>query len=189
MKKLVLASSNKDKLKEIRAILKDRFEVLSLTDCNIDTDIEETGTTFKENALIKAKAVYALTGLPVISDDSGLEVYSLGGEPGVYSARYAGNRHDDVKNNEKLLKNMNGFTDRDAAFVCCAAYFDGERTAVAEGRTEGCILTEQRGEGGFGYDPLFYSYELKKSFGEASFAEKNTVSHRARAFIALADEI
>ena len=189
MKKFVLASNNKGKLNEIRAIFKGKYEVLSLSDCNVSVDPEETGKTFEENAIIKAKAVFDCVHMPVISDDSGLVVYSLGGEPGIYSARYAGDEHSDVANNAKLLKNLEGNPDRAAAFVCCAVYYDGENVVSAEGRVEGKILFAPEGEGGFGYDPLFYSSELKKSFGTASFDEKNSVSHRARAFKLLSEKI
>ena len=189
MKKLILASNNKGKLAEIRAILNGRYEVLSLKDCGVDCDAEETANTFKGNALIKAKAVFDIVGLPVISDDSGLEVYALDGAPGVYSARYAGEDHSDSKNNAKLLDNLAGCVNRDAAFVCCAVFYDGLRTVFAEGRVEGCILEKEEGTAGFGYDPLFYSYELGKSFGTATFEEKNSVSHRARAFTSLAEKI
>ena len=189
MKKLVVASGNKGKIKEIKAILGDRYEVVSMKDEGCNLDVEETGSTFLENALIKAKAVYRMTGLPVISDDSGLEVYALDGAPGVYSARFAGDEHDDEKNNEKLLNLMKGKDNRDAAFVCCAVFYDGSRAVSAEGRAEGKILEKKDGDNGFGYDPLFYSYDLNKSFGCASFEEKNSVSHRARAFNALAEKL
>ena len=189
MKKLVLASNNKGKLNEIRAILSGKYEVLSLSDCNVCVDPEETGTTFEENAVIKAKAVYDVVKMPVISDDSGLVVYSLGGEPGVYSARYAGEEHSDRANNEKLLKKMENKCDRSAAFVCAAVYYDGSKIVTAEGKVEGEILTAPQGTGGFGYDPLFYSKELEKSFEIASFEEKNSVSHRSRAFKALSEKL
>lgn len=127
MKKLVLASNNKGKLNEIRAILCGKYDVLSLSDCGVSVDPEETGKTFEENALIKAKAVFDCVHMPVISDDSGLVVYSLDGEPGIYSARYAGDEHSDAANNAKLLKNLEGKTDRNAAFVCCAVYYDEKR--------------------------------------------------------------
>ena len=189
MKKLVLASNNKGKLNEIRAILSGKYEVLSLSDCNVCVDPEETGATFEENAVIKAKAVYDVVKMPVISDDSGLVVYSLGGEPGVYSARYAGEEHSDRANNEKLLKKLENESDRSAAFVCAAVYYDGSKIVTAEGKVEGEILTAPQGTGGFGYDPLFYSKELEKSFGIASFEEKNSVSHRSRAFKALSEKL
>ena len=189
MKKLVLASNNKGKLNEIRAILAGKYEVLSLSDCGVSVDPEETGKTFEENALIKAKAVFDCVHMPVISDDSGLVVYSLGGEPGIYSARYAGDEHSDAANNAKLLKNLEGKSDRSAAFVCCAVYYDGKNVVSAEGRVEGEILFAPEGDGGFGYDPLFYSTELNKSFGTASFDEKNSVSHRARAFKLLSEKL
>lgn len=189
MKKLVLASNNKGKLNEIRAILCGKYDVLSLTDCGVSVDPEETGKTFEENALIKAKAVFDRVHMPVISDDSGLVVYSLDGEPGIYSARYAGDEHSDAANNAKLLKNLEGKPDRNAAFVCCAVYYDEKKIVSAEGRVEGKILFAPEGNGGFGYDPLFFSAELGKSFGVASFDEKNSVSHRARAFKQLSEKL
>lgn len=189
MEKLVLASNNKGKLNEIRQLLSDRYEVLSLSDVGIAVDVEETGLTFEENAVIKAKAIYNLAHLPVISDDSGLVVDALGGEPGVYSARYAGEKHSDSANNAKLLQNLANIKDRTAAFVCCAVYYDGQKVISAHGRVEGSILLEPQGAGGFGYDPLFFCSEIGKSFGEASFEEKNKVSHRARAFSALIEKI
>lgn len=189
MKKLVLASNNKGKLAEIREILKTKYEVLSLEDCGIDIDVEETGNTYEENAIIKAKAIYEIAGIPVISDDSGLSVYALGGEPGIFSARYAGEEHDDNANNVKLLRKLADKTDRAAAFICCAVYYDGSKTVSAFGTVEGSILFQEDGTGGFGYDPLFFCNEIGKSFGVASPEEKNSVSHRARAFMALADKI
>ena len=189
MKKLILASNNKGKIAEIKNILGDRFEVVSLKECGIEIDVEETGTTFEENAFIKAKAIFDIAGLPVISDDSGLVVYALNGEPGVYSARYAGEQHCDADNNAKLLRNLEGVIDRSAAFVCCAVYYDGVSKIVATGKVEGEILFKAEGESGFGYDPLFYSKELCKSFGVATFEEKNSVSHRARAFKELATNL
>lgn len=189
MQKLIVASANKGKLREIKELLSDRYDIISMSDAGISVDIEETGETFEENALIKAKAVYALCGCPVISDDSGLVVYALNGEPGVYSARYAGEEHDDEKNNIKLLKNLSGISDRRAKFVSVVAFYDGKREITASGDVEGEILHEKRGSNGFGYDPLFYSTELKKSFGDASAEEKNAVSHRARAFKNLTEKL
>lgn len=180
--KLAVATNNKNKLKEIRAILSESFdELLSLDELKIDVEIEETGATLEENALIKARTIAVLSGLPAIADDSGLMVDALDGAPGVYSARYAGEEHDDKKNNELLLKNLMG-KPRTAHFcsVIAICYPDGT-FLTADGTAEGEILFEECGCNGFGYDPLFYSYELKKSFAEASAEEKNSVSHRGRA--------
>ncbi len=189
MQKLIVASSNKGKIREIKALLGDRYEILSMSDAGIDIEVEETGSTFEENAIIKAKAIYKACGEPVVSDDSGLIVDSLNGEPGVYSARYAGIEHDDNKNNEKLLKNLEGKSDRRARFVSSVVFYDGKRLVTAEGTVEGEILSERCGNNGFGYDPLFFSYELNKSFGDATDEEKNTVSHRARAFKNLTEKL
>ena len=190
MNKLIVASNNKAKIAEIKTILSDLFDVLSLKDEGIEIDPEETGTTFTENALIKARAVHELTGEAVLADDSGLIVDALGGAPGVLSARYAGGHGDSKANNELLLKNLSGVKDRRARFKCAIAFIasDGTET-VTEGITEGEILQGLEGNGGFGYDPLFYSYDLKKSFGCASAEEKNAVSHRGRALAALAKKV
>lgn len=184
--KLAIATNNKNKLREIREILGGYFdELLSLKDLGINIEIEETGSTFEENALIKARAIVSLTSLPALADDSGLMVDALDGAPGVYSARYAGEEHDDKKNNAKLLESLKG-KDRKAHFcsVIALCYPDG-RYLTSEGRADGEILNEERGCGGFGYDPLFYSSELKKSFAQASSEEKNAVSHRGRALRAM----
>lgn len=184
--KIAIATNNPGKLREIRAILGGFFdEALSLSDLGIDIDIEETGTTLTENALIKARTIRDLTGLPALADDSGLMVDALGGAPGVYSARYAGEEHDDKKNNALLLKNLEG-KPRDAKFcsVIALCYPDG-RELTAEGSVRGVILEEERGTGGFGYDPLFFSPELGKTFAEATPEEKNSVSHRSRALRAM----
>lgn len=184
--KIAIATNNPNKLREIRAILGGFFdEALSLSDLGIDIDIEETGTTLSENALIKARTIRDLTGLPALADDSGLMVDALGGAPGVYSARYAGEEHDDKKNNALLLKNLEG-KPRDAKFcsVIALCYPDG-RELTAEGSVRGVILEEERGTGGFGYDPLFFSPELGKTFAEATPEQKNSVSHRSRALRAM----
>ena len=184
--KIAIATNNPNKLREIRAILGGFFdEALSLADLGIDIDIEETGTTLTENALIKARTIRDLTGLPALADDSGLMVDALGGAPGVYSARYAGEEHDDKKNNALLLKNLEG-KPRDAKFcsVIALSYPDG-RELTAEGSVRGVILEEERGTGGFGYDPLFFSPELGKTFAEATPEQKNSVSHRSRALRAM----
>ncbi len=180
---LIIASNNKHKIIEIKDILGEFFKnIYSLSEKNINVEIEETGKTFEENAIIKAKYISELTGLPALSDDSGLEVEALNGAPGVYSARYAGEPSDSNKNNAKLLKEMQGKIDRNANFTSVVAicYPDGNIT-TAKGKTYGKILTELQGENGFGYDPLFYSNDLKKSFGLATSEEKNAVSHRGRA--------
>ena len=180
--KIAIATNNRNKLKEIRAVLGGFFdEMLSLGDLGIDVEIEETGTTLTENALIKARTIRDMTGLASLADDSGLMCDALGGAPGVYSARYAGEEHDDAKNNALLLKNIAG-KDRTAHFCSVIALClpDG-REYTAEGRVDGVITEEARGNGGFGYDPLFFSPELGKTFAEASAEEKNSVSPRGRA--------
>lgn len=185
MQKLVVASGNQNKVREIKTILGDKFEVVSMSELGINIEVEETGKTFEENALIKAKAIYEICALPVISDDSGLIVDALNGEPGVYSARYAGEPCNDKRNNEKLLKNLQNATTRTAHFTSCVVFYDGTRVISALGSVDGTILDEYRGTRGFGYDPLFFCFELNKTFGEASAEEKNTVSHRSRALAAL----
>lgn len=184
MKKFILASGNKGKLAEFRAMLGD---VISPKDLGINLDVEETSDTFYDNALIKARALYELTKLPALADDSGLCVDALGGAPGVFSARYSGG--DDKDNNNKLLDALKGATDRSAHFECCIVYFDGKDIISATGRTYGVIADSLRGGGGFGYDPLFISDDLGKTFGEASEDEKNRVSHRARALSALVAQL
>ncbi len=186
--KVVLASQNQKKIKELRAILSevigDELEVLSLSDVGIFDDIEENGNSFAENSLIKARAA-AASGYIGIADDSGLAVDALDGAPGIYSARYAGEHGNDAANNAKLLSELDGLPieKRTAAFVCTVScvFPDGREPIVVEGRCPGVILFEARGEGGFGYDPLFYYPELDKSFAELSAEEKNTISHRGRA--------
>ncbi len=181
--KVVAATGNAHKLKEFREIFPD-WEIVSEREAGFSAEVEETGETFLENALIKARAVCKGTGEAALADDSGIEVDALGGAPGVYSARYSGG--DDADNRALLLKNMHSVTDRRAHFTSAIALvFPDGREVTAEGRTFGEILPEERGSGGFGYDCLFYSYDLKKSFGEATDAEKNSVSHRGRALAAL----
>lgn len=185
--KLAIATNNQHKLQEIRAILGDSFEeLLSLKDLGIDVDVEETGTTLEENALIKARAILALSGIATLADDTGLMVDALNGAPGVYSARYAGEEHNDAKNRALLLKNLDGVKDRSSHFatVIALCYPDG-KTLTASGRVNGEILLSERGTEGFGYDSLFFSTELGKTFAEATQAEKNSVSHRGRALRAM----
>ena len=184
-KRLVVASNNAHKLREIAQIFPE-YEILSQSQAGFSEEVEETGATFEENALLKARAACAALGLPVLADDSGLCVEALGGAPGVYSARYCGWHADDKSNRDLLLKNMSKEPNR-AAYFCSSivmVFPDGTEWK-AEGRTYGKILTEEHGDGGFGYDPIFFSDDLQKSFGEASAAEKNGVSHRYRALCAL----
>ena len=186
MKKLILASNNKHKIKEFKEVLSD-YEILSLNDIGYFNDIVEDGETFFDNALIKVKEIHNYLKeknieADVVADDSGLCVDYLNGAPGVYSARYAGEHGNEAKNRAKLLKELENVENRNAHFTCCLVYMyaDGKYFSV-EGRTEGEILTEEVGNNGFGYDCLFYSEDLQKSFGEATSEEKNIVSHRGRA--------
>jgi XTP/dITP diphosphohydrolase len=180
-KQLVVASGNAHKIREISEIFTD-FEVVSQKQAGFDEDVEETGATFMENAIIKAQAASKALGIPTLADDSGLCVEALDGAPGVYSARYCGEHGKDKENRDLLLKNLDGVENRRAYFACALAlvYPNGD-VLTAEGRTYGNILLAEQGEGGFGYDCIFESEDLKKSFGIATAEEKNTVSHRFRA--------
>lgn len=191
--KIVLASRNKKKIAELQTLLGEYIEgieILSLDDVGILGEIEENGNSFSENALIKARAA-ASSGYIGIGDDSGLEVDALGGAPGIYSARYAGGHGDDEANNQLLLKNLEDKTDRSARFICALAcvYPDGREDICVIGKAEGEIISEYRGEGGFGYDPLFYFPPLGKTFGELSAEEKNRVSHRSDAIRKMAEKL
>lgn len=185
MTDLVVASANKNKLREIQEILPD-YNIISLSDIGFFEDIVEDGDTFAENALIKAKTACQFSGKPSLGDDSGLIVPSLDGAPGVLSARYSGVHGDDNANMDKLLKELEGKEDRSAYFLCSMAlvYPDGKIITV-EGKTHGRILKERTGSGGFGYDPIFFSEELGKSFGIASPEDKNKISHRGKALAKL----
>jgi XTP/dITP diphosphohydrolase len=185
MLKIVLASRNKHKIREIKEILSAaagyELEILSLDDIGVTGDIEENGNSFEENAKIKA-SLPASMGYIGIADDSGLSVDALNGEPGIYSARYAGEPCNDQNNNDKLLMNMQNVTDRTARFVSCVAAVrpDGQ-SLICRGECPGTILHAPQGNGGFGYDPLFWYEPLQKTFAELTSEEKNTISHRARA--------
>ena len=181
--KFVLASHNKGKLSEMQEILGELgVEVVLQSELGLDLEPEETGETFLDNARIKARAVMEAGGLPAIADDSGLCVDALNGRPGVYSARYCGVHGDDEANNDLLLKEMDGKTDRTAHYGCAVALCrPGHEPMTAYGKCTGRILTERTGNGGFGYDPLFFSDDLQESFGTADPAAKNAISHRARA--------
>ena len=186
-KKIVLASGNKHKIAEISSMLPD-YEVVSYKEF-FDGEIEETGETFYENALIKAKTVSEKLKCAALADDSGICVDALSGAPGVFSARYAGDGVDE-HNNELLLKNMQGKSDRKAKFVCCMVYCAKNGDILsATGEVKGEILNERQGVNGFGYDPIFYSSELGKSMGIATAEEKNSVSHRHRALIEIIKKI
>ena len=181
--KFVLATHNPGKLAEMKAILSGLgVEVVSPAEAGVEVDVEETGTTFAENAMLKAKAICAAAGLPAIADDSGLCVDALNGGPGVYSARYGGEELDDRKRRLLLLRNLRGQTTRAAHFTCAVAcaFPDGD-TLTAEGRCDGAIAFAPLGEGGFGYDPVFFLPKLKKTFAQLTAEEKNAISHRGRA--------
>ncbi|MGO5114911.1 XTP/dITP diphosphatase [Candidatus Avoscillospira sp. LCP25S3_F1] len=182
--KLVLASKNKGKLRELQTMLRDiPVEVLLESQVGIDLEVEETGTTFEENSCLKAMAVMKASGLPAIADDSGLVVDALDGAPGVYSARYGGLDSDEART-AYLLKNMEQVPDdrRTARFVSViTACFPDGREIQARGECEGVITREVRGDGGFGYDPIFLVPSLGQTFGELPAEEKNRISHRAKA--------
>ncbi|NIV41950.1 MAG: XTP/dITP diphosphatase [Candidatus Dadabacteria bacterium] len=183
MEELVIATTNKGKVKEFKSLLSPQINnILSINDFDNIPEIDETGSSFEENALIKARTVASITGKITISDDSGLEVEALSGEPGIYSARYAGDAASDSENIEKLLEELFRINDRAARFVCCIALVDNKGNEhTFTGTCEGEILTSTRGEGGFGYDPVFYYPDAGKTFAELSLDEKNKYSHRAKA--------
>ena len=183
MNQLVLASKNPKKLVEMNAILSQLgVEVCSESEAGVDVEVEETGTTFEENSLLKARAVMEASGMPAIADDSGLCVDALNGAPGVYSARYGGEGLDDVGRYRLLLENMRGQMPRTAKFIsvitCC---FPNGDVITARGECPGTIAFAPMGEGGFGYDPVFFLPSLKKTFAQLSPEEKNAISHRGKA--------
>ena len=182
--KMILASNNKGKLREMRELLSGLgIEVLSQREAGFDIEVEETGTTFEENSYLKASAITAISGLPAVADDSGLMVDYLGGEPGVYSARYTGNHEDsDIDRYMYLLKKMEGVEDRKAKFVsavCCT--FPNGDIIRTRGECHGNILHAPVGEHGFGYDPIFGPDGQKGSMAELTDEEKNAISHRGKA--------
>jgi len=188
-----MASANAGKLREIERILGElKIAVVPQSDFGVDA-VEETGSTFAENALIKARHAAQISGLAAIADDSGLAVEVLGGRPGVYSARYSGPNATDASNIDRLLSELEGVPDdqRAAAFHCVACFVSSAdaEPVVAEGEWRGRILRERRGDGGFGYDPIFFDMELKRSSAEMSADEKNARSHRGNALRALARQL
>lgn len=189
---IVIATKNRGKIRELEELLGPDiggvgFKLITLDDCGFEGEIDENGESFEENSLIKAKAASEFTGLPAIADDSGLCVDALGGAPGIRSARFAGEGHNDAANNALLLEKLQGVRDRGAEFVCAmsAVFPDGSLLAgppiTVRGSVGGEILVSPRGEGGFGYDPLFWYDPLGKTFAELGPDEKNEVSHRADA--------
>ena len=185
MDKIIFATGNEGKMKEVRMILEDLgLPVLSLKDAGITADVEENGTTFEENAQIKAKAIMEMTGALVLADDSGLEVDALDKEPGIYSARYMGHDTSYHIKNQNILDRLKGKVgeERSARFVCAiAAAFPDGRVLITRGTMEGQIGYEEKGENGFGYDPIFYLPEYQCYSAELSLEEKNKLSHRGKA--------
>lgn len=186
-KKLVFATNNAHKLEEIRAILGDKMEILSLADINCHVDIPETADTLEGNAYLKAKYIYTHYGLDCFADDTGLEVEALDGAPGVYSARYAGNGHDSQANMQKLLKEMEEKNNRKAQFRTVISLIEKGEEKLFEGSVRGEITREKRGNSGFGYDPVFQPEGFDVTFAEMGSDVKNKISHRARAVKALCD--
>lgn len=181
MEDLVIASNNKGKINEFKVIFPE-YNVIGISELIEDFDVEETGETFEENAKLKSEAAARALNKRVIADDSGLEVFALNGEPGVYSARYAGEGKDDDANIDKLLENLDNELDRRARFVCLVSMSaPGEETQLFEGIIEGEITLNKIGENGFGYDPIFYVDEKNKTMAQISPEDKNEISHRAKA--------
>lgn len=194
MRRLIVASNNEHKINEIKQILKDfPMEIISLREAGINIDVEENGSTFMENAHIKAIEIYKLIGnAMVLADDSGLAVDILNGEPGVYSARYSGEHGNDKKNNEKLLSKLKGidFEKRSGKFICAIELIIDENKIInVQGEVKGYIIEREKGDNGFGYDPLFYVPEFDKTMAEMSFEEKNSISHRGKALRKLKEEV
>lgn len=188
MKKLVFATNNAHKLEEIRAILGDKVEILSLNDINCHADIPETADTLEGNAELKAAYIYTNYGLDCFADDTGLEVEALNGAPGIYSARYAGGEgHDSEANMKKLLTEMSGKTNRNAQFRTAICLIEKGNKHLFEGIVKGQIIEAKRGNSGFGYDPIFIPEGYNETFAEMGNTEKNKISHRARAVAALCE--
>lgn len=192
MKKIVIATKNKGKLKEIQAMLQSyHIQALDLSQLPSVQEPEETGSTFMDNAILKAKYYAKFHQMTCLADDSGLAVDALNGAPGVFSARYAGEPCNDPDNNKLLLQNMHNITNRHCQFICTLALVDpnGKLLASATGECAGVLLDAPLGENGFGYDPLFFSKDLHKTLAQASMEEKNSVSHRAQALRILQEKL
>ena len=185
MMKLIFASNNTNKLKEIKALVPPHIQVLSLQDIQFDIEIEETGNTLQENAAIKARRIFELTGEACFADDSGLMVDALDGQPGVKSARYAGEPSDNLANIHLLLKNLQNTEDRNARFQTVVCYKDAEQEHFFKGEVVGHITNEMHGNNGFGYDPIFIPAGYTKTFAEMAAEEKNKISHRKNAIAQL----
>ena len=185
--KIVFVTNNAHKLGEVRQVVGDKFEIVSLRECGIVEDIPENEPTLEGNALAKARYIFNRTGLDCFADDTGLEVDALGGEPGVRSARYATDGHDDEANKRLLLERLQGVENRAAQFRTAVALIIGGKEYLFEGIVRGEIAHEERGEGGFGYDPLFFPEGGELTFAQMSGEAKNAISHRGRAVRKLAD--
>ena len=187
MRKLIFATNNAHKLDEVRQVVGEKFEIVSLRECGIVEDIPENEPTLEGNALAKARYIYERTGFNCFADDTGLEVDALNGEPGVRSARYATDGHDDEANKRLLLERMQGVENRAAQFRTAVALILDGKEYLFEGIVRGDIACEEHGEGGFGYDPLFFPEGGEKTFAEMSAEAKNEISHRGRAVRKLAE--
>jgi XTP/dITP diphosphohydrolase len=187
LSKLIFATNNLKKLEEVKHHLSGKYSVLSLSDLGFTEEIEETGTTFRQNAALKATIISEKYGLDCFADDSGLEVDALNGAPGVYSARFAGEPKNDKANNDLLLAKLAGVKNRKANFITVIALKTGSEIFYFEGRVEGTISETFMGDNGFGYDPLFLPNGFNKSFAQMSLSEKNKISHRAIAVNKLVD--
>lgn len=181
MKKLVFATNNAHKLAEVRAMLEPEFSVISLAELGCTDDIPETADTLEGNALLKAMYIHERFGVDCFADDTGLEIEALGGAPGVYSARYAGEENDACKNMCKVLTLLGDNPHRTACFRTVIALIQNNKTSYFEGKIDGAIASQPRGESGFGYDPIFVPTDYLVSFAELNISEKNKISHRALA--------
>ena len=189
MNEIIVASNNKGKINDFKAIFP-KANVIGISEIDPDFDVDETGTTFEENAVLKAESASKQLNKIVIADDSGLSVKALNGEPGIYSARYAGEQKNNQDNINKLLNNLKGVEDREAEFVCAIAVSEpGKDTLTYIGKAQGEIIDEQRGENGFGYDPIFFVPSLDRTMAELTAAEKSAISHRGNAIKLMNEDI